>query len=74
MSRENSGSRASFSPAQRKACLVIVGCILAVIVTFVAAWILPSKLGGSGHYDPDLYPVDTTLDSVLAKTGDVGGS
>ena len=39
----------SFSPIQRRACLVLVLCVLAVIITFVGAWIVPGMLGaGSG--------------------------
>ena len=74
MNRENPSNRVSFSPTQRKACLVIVGCILAVIVTFVAAWILPARLGGNNRYDPKQYPVDTSLDAVLTQTGDAEGN
>lgn len=73
MSRKNSGARASFSSMQRKACLVILGCVLAVIVSFVAAWILPAKLGGGNvSYDADKYPLDTSLDAVLTQTDDAG--
>ena len=70
MSRKTSGSRASFSPTQRKACAVLAVCVLAVILTFIASWVLPGKLslGGSGRYDPQAYPLDTSLGSVLAKT------
>ena len=52
MSRKTSGSRASFSPTQRKACAVLAVCVLAVILTFIASWVLPGKLslGGSGRY------------------------
>lgn len=35
---------ASSSPIQRRACLVLVLCVLAVIVTFVCAWIVPGML------------------------------
>lgn len=74
MSRKTSGSRASFSPTQRKACAVLAVCVLAVILTFIASWVLPGKLslGGSGRYDPQAYPLDTSLGSVLAKTSDAG--
>lgn len=62
---------ASFSPIQRRACLVLVLCVLAVIITFVCAWILPGMLGaGKGSknkYDGSLYPVDTSLDAVLKE-------
>ena len=65
---------ASFSPTQRKACAVLAVCVLAVILTFIASWVLPGKLslGGSGRYDPQAYPLDTSLGSVLAKTSDAG--
>ena len=74
MSRKTSGNRASFSPTQRKACAVLAVCVLAVILTFIASWVLPGKLslGGSGRYDPQAYPLDTSLGSVLAKTSDAG--
>ena len=63
---------ASFSPTQRRACLVLVLCVRAVIVTFVGAWVVPGMLGagkeeGSGDYDSSLYPVDTSLEAVLKE-------
>lgn len=66
-----------FSPTQRRACLVLVVCVLAILLSFLGAWVvLPGLLGGSaaGDYDPDLYPVDTTLGSVLpqANSSDAG--
>ena len=73
MSRRDSQGRASFSPTQRKACLVLAGCFAAIIVSFVAAWILPDMLFGStGDYDPDAYPVDTSLGAVLTESSDAG--
>ena len=75
MSHKRSKQRASFSPTQRKACLVLVGCVAAVIVTFVASWILPGILLGTSStdgYDPDAYPVDTSLGAVLTETSDAG--
>lgn len=73
MSRRDSQGRASFSPTQRKACLVLAGCFAAIIVSFVAAWILPDLLFGStGDYDPDAYPVDTSLGAVLTASSDAG--
>lgn len=75
MSRKNSRSGPFFSPVQRKACVVLICCALAIIASFAVAWILPSKLDFlfvSGSYDPDLYPVDTTLGSVLPVTADAG--
>ena len=65
---------ASFSPTQRRACLVLVLCVLAVILTFVCAWIVPGMLGAgkgnkeSANYDSSLYPVDTSLDAVLKES------
>ena len=76
MSRKSSNDRASFSPTQRKACIVLVGCVLAVVATFLLSWVLPEKLGwGSAKtgYDPALYPVDTTLGAVLTQTAEAGG-
>lgn len=61
---------ASFSPTQRRACLVLVLCVLAVIITFVCAWLVPGLLGAGGKkdsYDSSLYPVDTSLDAVLKE-------
>lgn len=73
MSRRNSQERASFSPTQRKACFVLAGCVVAVILSFVAAWILPNFLfGGSGDYDPNAYPLDTSLGAILAESSDAG--
>lgn len=73
MSRRDSQGRASFSPIQRKACLVLAGCFAAIIVSFVAAWILPGMLFGStGDYDPDACPVDTSLGAVLTESSDAG--
>ncbi len=74
MNHKDSQPRASFSPTQRKACFVLAGCVAAVIVTFVAAWILPGIFGGSstGDYDPDAYPVDTSLGAVLTGSADAG--
>lgn len=76
MSRKDSQSRASFSPMQRKAVFVLAGCVAAVIISIVAAWILPGALLGGGSntdgYDPAAYPVDTTLDAILTQTSDAG--
>lgn len=70
MSR-NDSRRGSFSPTQRRACLVLVVCVLAVVATFLLSWVLlPNLLGGkssSGDYDPDAYPLDTSLASVLPE-------
>lgn len=74
MSRNDSRAGPFFSPTQRKACVVLVFCALAIVVTCLAAWFLPPKLLDffSSGYDPALYPVDTTLDSVLPATADAG--
>lgn len=67
MSRRQSEERPGLSPTQRKACIVMAACVLAVVLSFVAAWILPQKLGGSGKYDPSQYPLDTSLGSILGQ-------
>ena len=70
MSRERYEERAGFSPTQRKACIVLVFCALAIVLSILAAWVLPAKLGlfsSKGDYDPDAYPLDTTLDSILPQ-------
>lgn len=75
MSRNEPRSGPFFSPTQRKACVVLVCCALAILLTFLAAWFLPPKLQdlfAGGSYDPTLYPVDTSLDSVLTSTSDAG--
>ena len=47
-------------------------CALAVVMSILAAWVLPTKLGlfagGKDSYDPDAYPLDTTLDSILPQS------
>lgn len=75
MSRNHSRAGASFSPTQRKACIVLICCILAVVITFIASWILPAKLGtvfGKDSYDPELYPLDTSLGAVLQQSAEAG--
>lgn len=75
MSRKKSREKQRFSATQRKACVVLVCCILAVVATFFASWVLPNLLGlggGGTSYDPTLYPVDTTLGSVLGQSSDAG--
>ena len=70
MSRRQSKERPGLSPIQRKACLVLALCVLAVVLSFVASWILPQKLGvfgGSDLYDPTQYPLDTSLDAILGQ-------
>lgn len=68
MSRKQSRVVSGLSPIQRKACIVLAACVLAVVISFVLAWILPQSLnlfGANDSYDPDLYPVDTSLEAVL---------
>lgn len=70
MNRKQSHTGSGLSPVQRKACIVIALCVLAVVVSFVVAWILPQNLtlfGTGDSYDPDLYPVDTGLEAVLTE-------
>lgn len=70
MSREYSDEKAGMSPTQRKAVIVLVICAFAIVLSILAAWILPQKLGifgSSGSYDPNAYPVDTSLESVLGE-------
>ena len=68
MSRERNEEKKGLSPTQRKACVVLALCALAVVMSILAAWVLPTKLGlfagGKDSYDPDAYPLDTTLDSI----------
>lgn len=68
MSRKQSRTASGLSPIQRKACIVLAICVLAVVVSFVVAWVLPQSLhlfGGDDAYDPDLYPLDTSLEAIL---------
>lgn len=65
MSRNQSQSRPGLSPIQRKACIVLALCVLAVVISFVVAWILPQNLGAGDAYDPDQYPLDTSLGAIL---------
>ena len=72
MSRERNEEKKGLSPTQRKACVVLALCALAVVMSILAAWVLPTKLGlfagGKDSYDPDAYPLDTTLDSILPQS------
>ena len=45
MSREPYEGKKGFSPAQRKACVVLAFCALAIVLSILAAWVLPAKLG-----------------------------
>lgn len=67
MIRKESRDGAGLSPVQRKACIVLALCVLAVVLSFVAAWILPQTLNFSGGdaYDPNQFPLDTSLGSIL---------
>lgn len=71
MSREPYEGKKGFSPAQRKACVVLAFCALAIVLSILAAWVLPAKLGlfagGAGAYDKDAYPLDTSLEAVLPQ-------
>ena len=71
MSREPYEGKKGFSPAQRKACIVLALCALAIVLSILAAWVLPAKLGlfvgGTGAYDKDAYPLDTSLEAVLPQ-------
>lgn len=71
MSHEPYEGKKGFSPAQRKACVVLALCALAIVLSILAAWVLPAKLGlfagGAGAYDKDAYPLDTSLEAVLPQ-------
>ena len=68
MSRKPYEGKKGFSPAQRKACVVLAFCALAIVLSILAA---PAKLGlfagGAGAYDKDAYPLDTSLEAVLPQ-------
>ena len=71
MSRERYEEKAGMSPTQRKACVVLALCALAIVLSIVAAWVLPGKLGlfngGASAYDKDAYPLDTSLEAILPQ-------
>ena len=70
MSRKRSEEKTGLSPIQRKACVVMAFCVLAVVLSFLVSWILPAKLGLFGEsdlYDPAQYPLDTSLGSILGQ-------
>ncbi len=71
MSREHQEERVGLSPIQRKACVVLALCALALILSILVAWVLPGKLGLFGGskdpYDPEAFPLDTTLDCILPQ-------
>ena len=69
MSRKTSGSRASFSPTQRKACAVLAVCVLAVILTFIASWVSSTLFVGD-QFAKSLYDDKViTLDQFAGKDG-----
>ena len=61
---------AELSPTQRKACIVLAACAAALIVSIILAAFLakPSSGGKKNGYDPDAYPLDTSLSAVLGAT------
>lgn len=71
MSRERQEERVGLSPIQRKACVVLALCALALILSILVAWVLPGKLGLFGGskdpYDSEAFPLDTTLDCILPQ-------
>lgn len=70
MSRASSRKKSFMSPAQRRACVVVVLCVVAIVLSFVLSWIvLPDVLGSSqeSDYDPNLYPLDTSLSAILPQ-------
>lgn len=68
MSRKQSHTRSGLSPIQRKACIVLALCVLAVVLSFVLAWVVPQSFGTGDSYDPDLYPLDTSLEAILTDS------
>lgn len=74
MSRNTSSGeeRASFSPTQRKACLILIVCLLVLIASIFGAWKIMGLTSSKTTYDPKQYPVDTTLGAVLPSTSDAG--
>ena len=71
MSRERYEEKAGMSPTQRKACVVLALCALAMVLGIVVAWVRPGKLGlfngGASAYDKDAYPLDTSLEAILPQ-------
>ncbi len=59
----------SLSPVQRRACVVLVCCVLAVVASFIGAWVILPMLLSAGSdeavYDPALYPIDTSSAALL---------
>ncbi len=70
MSRTSSSkNNASLSSTQRRACVVMACCVAAIVLSIVLSWVvLPSLLDGSDtEYDPNAYPLDTSLSAILPK-------
>lgn len=69
MSRKKPSFLSALSPVQRKACIVLALCVLAVVLSVVVAWILPQHLNFSTDaYDPNQYPLDTSLGAILGDS------
>ena len=70
MNQDKSRRFAELSPTQRKACIVLAACAAALIVSIIIASFLakPSSGGKKNGYDPDAYPLDTSLSAVLGAT------
>jgi hypothetical protein len=77
MSRKNSDgdTKASFSPVQRRACIVLACCALALILTIGGVIFAFGGLSfGKDSYNPQAYPVDTSLGSVLTQSSEADSS
>ncbi len=70
MNQDKSRRIAELSPTQRKACIVLAACAAALVVSIIIAAFLakPSSGGKKNGYDPDAYPLDTSLSAVLGAT------
>ena len=70
MNQDKSRRFAELSPTQRKACIVLAACAAALVVSIIIAAFLakPSSGGKKTGYDPDAYPLDTSLSAVLGAT------
>ena len=47
MSRERYEEKAGMSPTQRKACVVLALCALAIVLSIVVAWVLPGTIASA---------------------------
>ncbi len=65
----HSSNHSFMSPTQRRACLVVALCAVAIGACFLLSWvILPNLLAAQpDDYDPTLYPLDTTLTAILPQ-------